>query len=288
MRYIFRYGVHVAGVSFAAATILTACGGDGVKTAGDTVSISGSTTVLPAISRAADDYTMQTGAKIIVNAGGSGGGFKQLAEGQTDIGMMSRDITAEERARFARHSFTVTAIGRDAVAPAVSSEIYDAGVTQLSFEQVTDIYMGRVDNWSAFGGPDRAIFAVDKEAGRGTRQVFARIVFGDKNMQAPGADLVVGSNNEEQTALAQSDSAIGMISFAWANADVRPLSITTANGAVAPTLDNVNSGAFPITRDLLIVTREDVSGQAKAFIDFVLSPEGQTHVVDAGYLPVNK
>lgn len=285
MSYFSRRSLIFTAAAITAAMSLTACGGDAPNKA---VSISGSTTVLPAISRAADDYTLQKGTKIIVNAGGSGGGFKQLAEGQTDIGMMSRDITNEERAQFARHSFKTIAIGRDAVAAAVSSEIYDAGVTALSFEQITDIYMGRVDNWSAFGGPDRAIFVVDKDAGRGTRQVFAEIVFGDKNIQAPGADLVVGSNNEEQTALAQSDSAIGMISFAWANDDVRPLAIITATGQVAATLDNVNSGAFPITRDLIIVTREDVSEEAQLFIEFVLSSEGQKHVVDAGYLPVNK
>jgi len=282
---ISRRSAALTALSFSAVMMLTGCGGGNDA---NTVSISGSTTVLPAISRAADDYAMQKEVKIIVNAGGSGGGFKQLAEGQTDIGMMSRDITQDEYDAFADHIFTSVIIGRDAVAPVVSSEIYEAGVTALSFEQITDIYMGRIDNWSELGGPDRPIFVIDKAAGSGTRQVFAQIVFGDKTALAPGADLVIGSNNEEQTALSQSDSAIGMLSFAWINDDVRALAIATPAGNVEANIDNVNTGAFPITRDLVIVIREDVSPAAQQFVNFMLSPEGQKHVADSGYLPVNK
>jgi len=282
---ISRRSAALTALSFSAAMMLTGCGGGNDA---NTVSISGSTTVLPAISRAADDYAMQKEVKIIVNAGGSGGGFKQLAEGQTDIGMMSRNITQDEYDAFAQHIFTSVIIGRDAVAPVVSSEIYEAGVTALSFEQITDIYMGRIDNWRELGGPDRPIFVIDKAAGSGTRQVFAQIVFGDKTALAPGADLVIGSNNEEQTALSQSDSAIGMLSFAWINDDVRALAIATPNGNVEANIDNVNTGAFPITRGLVIVIREDVSPAASQFVNFMLSPEGQKHVADSGYLSVNK
>jgi len=60
------------------------------------VSVSGSTTVLPAVSKSAEAYALETRQNIVVNAGGSGSGFNQLAEGQTDIGMMSRDITADD------------------------------------------------------------------------------------------------------------------------------------------------------------------------------------------------
>jgi len=89
--------------------MMTAC------TAPEAVYVSGSSTVLPPVSKAADMFTAETGISVIVNAGGSGGGFNQLAEGQTDIGMMSRNITAAEREAFSHLSFTEIAIGRDAV-----------------------------------------------------------------------------------------------------------------------------------------------------------------------------
>jgi len=253
------------------------------------VFVSGSTTVLPAVSKAADTYQMETGQSIVVNAGGSGSGFNQLAEGQTDIGMMSRDITSDEIARFKQYEFTPIAIGRDAVVPVVSSEIYDAGVTQLSFAQIKDIYTGRVDNWREFGGPDKAIFVIDKESSTGTRQTFFGIVMGDKKAEAGGADLVIGSNNEEQTAMTQSDAAIGMLSLAWLNDDVKGVAVETPSGAViAPTLENVRNGSYPIARDLTIIVRNDISPKAQAFVNYLLSPKGQVYVQESGYVPVNE
>jgi len=251
------------------------------------VSASGSTTVLPAISRAAEQFTFETGQLITVNAGGSGSGFNQLAEGQTDIGMMSRDITAGELAQFPNITFTPIAIGRDAVVPVVSSEIYNQGVTRLSLSDIAKIYKGESDNWSDFGGPDKAIFVIDKESSSGTRQTFMDIVMGDSKAEAPGADLVIGSNNEEQTAITQSDSAIGMLSIAWLNEDVKGVSIVLDNNQnIAPTLDNVQNGRFPIVRDLNIVIRDDISAPAQTFVDYLLSPAGQAFVEQSGYIKI--
>lgn len=255
----------------------------------EAVNISGSSTVLPAVSRAADLYTEQTQSVVVVNAGGSGSGFNQLAEGQTDIGMMSRDITPNEFEKFSALKFIQTPIGRDAVVPSISSEIYEAGVTALTLEQIADIYSGRVDNWSKFGGPDRPIFVIDKEASRGTRQIFMAIVLGNPKAQAAGADLVTGSNNEELTALTQSDSAIGMLSYAWLNDDVRGLSIITPKGdRIAPNLDTIRDGSFPFIRDLNVVTRSDISPAAQSFVDYLLGPQGQNAVEESGYIKVTE
>ena len=254
----------------------------------DVVSISGSTTLLPAVSTAAQAYQQQSGASIIVNAGGSGSGFNQLAEGQTDIGMMSRDITDSERANFAQHQFSTIAIGRDAVVPVISSEIYAAGVTEITPAQIAAIYSGKIDNWQILGGPDQAIFVIDKEVSSGTRQTFMQVIMGDAKAQALGADLVIGSNNEEQTALTQSDAAIGMLSLAWLNKDVKGLSLRMDdNRLITPDLDRIRDGSYPIARDLNLVIRQDISPKARAFIDYILSPQGQVFVEQAGYVAVS-
>jgi len=227
------------------AVIMTAC------TAPEAVYVSGSSTVLPPVSKAADMFTAETGISVIVNAGGSGGGFNQLAEGQTDIGMMSRNITAAELEAFNHLSFTEIAIGRDAVVPSISSEIYNAGVKSLTLSQIANIYTGDIKNWREVGGPDRDIFVIDKEVSRGTRQVFMDVILGDPKAEALGADLVTGSNNEEQTALVQSDAAIGMLSVAWLNDDVRGLSIVLDDGTlVEPSIKNIRAGTYPFVRDL--------------------------------------
>ena len=200
---------------------------------------------------------------------------------------MSRDITAEELARFPQITFTPIAIGRDAVAPVVSSEIYDAGVTSLSFADIAAIYSGDIDNWSQFGGPDQPILVVDKESSSGTRQTFMEVVMGDAGAVAAGADLVIGSNNEEQTAITQSDAAIGMLSHAWLNENVKGLAIRMEDGRlIDPSLETIRSGQFPITRDLNIIVRGDISPSAQKFVDYLLGERGQEFVVESGYIPV--
>ena len=264
-----------------ATVMMTAC------TAPEAVYVSGSSTVLPPVSKAADMFTAETGISVIVNAGGSGGGFNQLAEGQTDIGMMSRNITSEERAAFSHLSFTEIAIGRDAVVPSISSEIYNAGVKSLTLSQIADIYTGDIKNWRDVGGPDRDIFVIDKEVSRGTRQVFMDVILGDPKAEAPGADLVTGSNNEEQTALIQSDAAIGMLSVAWLNDDVRGLSIILDNGnLVDPSIENIRAGTYPFVRDLNVVRRADLKPAAEQFLTYLLDTDGQKIVENSGYIGV--
>lgn len=263
------------------ALLLSAC------SAPEAIYVSGSSTVLPPVSKAADQFSSETGISVIVNAGGSGGGFNQLAEGQSDIGMMSRNITQDELEAFNSLNFTEIAIGRDAVVPSISSEIYEAGVTALTIAQIASIYKGQVQNWAELGGPDRPIFVIDKEASRGTRQVFMQVVMGDPKAQAPGADLVTGSNNEEQTALVQSDAAIGMLSVAWLNEDVRGLSITLESGEVSQaSIENISAGKYPFVRDLNVVVRGDIKPSAQRFIDYLLGPEGQKKVEQSGYIGI--
>ncbi|MEO9884368.1 MAG: phosphate ABC transporter substrate-binding protein [Balneola sp.] len=255
----------------------------------ETINIGGSTTVLPVISNAADLYRQNNpNIRIIVNAGGSGVGINQVGENKLDIGMISRTITDEEKSKYPDVDFKTISIGKDAVVPVVSSEIYDAGITALTLQQIADIYSGRITNWSQIGGPDKEILCVDKETSRGTRHVFMEAVFGDKEAPAPGADLVLGSNNEEQTALIQSDAAIGMLSNAWLNSDVKGLTIVLSSGEkIEPTLSNISNGSFPITRDLLIVTNGDPTGKVKQFTDFILSEDGQKVVERTGYVRIN-
>jgi phosphate transport system substrate-binding protein len=114
-----------------------------------------------------------------------------------------------------------------------------------------------------------------------------KFVFGDSKARAPGARLVTGSNNEEQTKIAQSDAAIGMLSLAWINKDVAGVGIRIDGRTVEPTLENIRNGSFPIARNLNLVTAGAPTGAVKDFIDYLLGPEGQAIVQEAGYIPVN-
>lgn len=254
----------------------------------EAINVAGSTTVLPVVSKAAERFKMKhPDVHIIVNAGGSGVGINQLGERKIDIAMVSRDITKAEMNRYPDTNFVVHPVGMDAVVPVVSSEIYDAGIQTLTLKQIAKIYLGEIMNWKELGGPDKEILVVDKEKSRGTRHVFMKVVLGDEEAVAPGADLVLGSNNEEQTAVAQSDAAIGMLSNAWMNDDVKGMSITMPDHSVVqPTLENIMNGTFPITRELTLVTDGKPQGNNEEFIDFILSKEGQKIVEEAGYVGI--
>ncbi len=253
------------------------------------ITVVGSTTVLPIATRAAEKFVEKKngGISITVNGGGSGVGIQSAGSGRADIGMASRNITPRERKRFQNPGLRVLPVGRDAVVCVISSEVYSAGVQALSKEQIGDIYLGKIKNWQELGGPDREIVVIDKERHRGTRHVFMKYVFGNENARTPGARLVTGSNNEEQTKIAQSDSAIGMLSLAWINDDVVGVGIREGDEIIEPTLENVRRNRFPIARDLNLIVAGEPLGRVKEFVEFMLGPEGQNIVAESGYIPVH-
>lgn len=249
----------------------------------------GSTTVLPVVSNAVAEFTRtHPEVRITVSAGGSGVGIQGVGGGNLDIGMASREMTEQEIQRFGDRPFEVHVIGRDAVACVISSEVYDAGVKTLARDQIRKIYEGKIRNWKEVGGPDRPIVVIDKERHRGTRHVFMNYVFGNSKAIARGARLVTGSNNEEQAKVAQSDAAIGMLSFAWMNDDVRGVGLNIEGRIVQPTSRNVANGTWPIARNLNLLTASPARPEIEQFIQFLKGPEGQAIVEAAHYLPIRR
>jgi phosphate transport system substrate-binding protein len=255
---------------------------------GSRIQIVGSTTVLPIASRSAKKFMESSRTRVLVNAGGSGVGIHAVAQGRADIGMASRGISRNEKKRFEGSHLKIHPIGLDAVACVVSKEIYLAGVRHLTTKQVAAIYMGKIRNWQEVGGPDRKIVVVDKERHRGTRHVFMQYIFGNASQRTPGTLLVTGSNNEEQAKIAQSDSAIGMLSFAWLNEDVKAVSLRDQGKEFLPTWEVVRQGSYPMVRKLNFITAGEPVGEIKAFIEYMTGIEGQKVVGDSGYIPIDK
>jgi len=209
-----------------------------------------------------------------------------MIQGTAQLGMASRETTPEEQAKLTGHCENIV-IAADAVAVVVSKAVYNGGVHQLSLAQIAGIYRGEIRNWQEVGGPDAKILVIDKEASRGTRHVFAKAVLGSSHARADGASLISGSNNEEQAIVARSDNAIGMLSNAWLNDKVRGVDVVVAGKAIAPTIDHVRDGTYPIARGLHVLLPVDASAAAHDFVQYLLSPAGQAIVKKLGYLPVS-
>jgi len=246
--------------------------------------------VLPIITIAVEEFhDLYPDHKVLLNSGGSGVAINQVGAGQLHIGMISRDLTDEELGRHPDVEFTKHTIGRDAVLPVVSSEIFDAGIRVLSINEMRMILTGEVSNWQQLGGPDREILVIDKERSRGTRHVFMEAVMGDSEASVPAAGLVLGANNELQLAITQSNSAFSMLSFAWQNEHVKGLAIKMEDGTVIePSEENMRAGIYPIMRDIMLLTNGRPEGKNGLFIDFILSEKGQEIIEQTGYVRISQ
>ncbi len=252
-----------------------------------TLRVSGSSTVLPLIVDAAKAFkAIRPDIDITVAGGGSGTGINSALNGIVDIGMTSRRPTDSENKKLSAE-YEVIDIATDAVAVTVSKAVFESGVSQLSIDQVADIYRGKIKNWQDVGGEDKKILVIDKELSRGTRHVFADVILGNAKARAPGASIVSGSNNEERSIISRSDQAIGMLSFAWLNEQARGIGLALADGeTVYPNATNIMKDRYPIQRKLSIIVKKQRIKALTLFIDFLTSVDFHSIIEKNGYLPV--
>lgn len=244
--------------------------------------ITGSTTVLPAVERCAEVFNQnQDEIGVQVSSGGSGRGIQDAASGLADIGMASREVKEAEVKQFGGH-FVEHLIGYDAIAVVVSKEIYDAGVTGLSSEEVSKIYSGEIDNWKDVGGPDEMILPVARIPGSGTGDTFNEVIMGSSRAETEGVEVNAMENAEIKTLIVQSDKAIGYLGIGYAKTgDLRAVALD----GVAPSAANVKNRTYKLSRPLYLYTWNGTSKTEAEFIDFVLGPEGQRVMEEEGFFP---
>jgi phosphate transport system substrate-binding protein len=251
------------------------------------LSISGSTTVQPITQEAANEFMkLHQGVQVSVAGGGSGAGIKAAGSGQVDIGESSRVIKEGELILYPK--LVVTGIAKDSIAVVVNPSL--TGVLDLTFEQVAKIFAGEITNWSELGGPNHVINVYTREAGSGTLSTFNEYfmtpttgpVSGQWTRTISATASVKASNGEMKTAISGDAYGIAYISLGFVDSSVKALKI----GGVEATIQNVNSGAYPVQRVLWVFTNGQPSELEQAFIDYLLSPAGQKIVTDMGYIAI--
>ena len=267
------------------AALVSACGGTSTPgapvtdptTDNSTISVSGSTTVQPLAEKLAEAFmTENTGIRIDVQGGGSSVGVKAAGQGTSDIGMASREIKESELAEFPK--LNVVVIARDGIAIVANA---DVTVSDLTVEQVRDIFSGKITNWKDLGGEDENIIVVSREEGSGTRGAFEELVMG-KDALITASAILQPSNGSIRTTVSTTPYSIGYMSFGYLDDTIKAISI----GGIAPTEPNAADGSYPIVRPLNMLTNGEPTGAVKAFLDFILSDAGQKLVVEDGYIPV--
>jgi phosphate transport system substrate-binding protein len=252
-----------------------------------TIKISGSTTVLPIVQKAADQYmATHPDADIQVSGGGSGVGIQAIGAKTVDIGMSSREVTSAEMAKYT--SFVVTPVAQDGIAVIVnpSNEI-----KYITLDQIKNIYLGKITKWTEITGANvpgtnNQIVVIGRDSASGTRSYFDEVLLTKKT---PTKQMLEkNSNGAVLQTVAQTPGSIGYVSIGFVSGDVKALPIWyNADKIVAPSLTTVKDKTYPVSRDLYVITNGKPSGLAGDFITYILSAEGQKIVADEGYVTLS-
>jgi phosphate transport system substrate-binding protein len=229
--------------------------------------------------------------RISVTGGGSGTGIAALVNGTVDIANASRQIKPEEVTEAEAKGIQPVefVIARDAIAVIVNPE---NPVSELTLQQISDIYSGKINSWKEVGGEDRPIVRLSRETNSGTHVYFLETVLrlGDKeNKTLFSMDtLLLPSSEGIIYEVRQNPNAIGYDGLGYVPHDLKMIAIAKEQGGayILPSADTVNNGAYPIARDLYMYTAGQPTGVVKAYLDWILSPAAQTIVTKLGFVPI--
>ncbi len=252
-----------------------------------TVKISGSTTVLPIVQKAADQYmAAHPDADIQVSGGGSGVGIQAIGAKTVDIGMSSREVSADEKAKYP--SFVITPIAQDGIAVIVNPA---NTIPYITLDQIRDIYLGKITKWTEITGANvpgtnNQIVVVGRDSASGTRTYFDEVLLAKAT---PAKTMLEkNSNGAVLQTVAQTPGSIGYVSIGFVSADVSALPIWyNANRIIAPSLGTIKDRSYPVSRELYLITNGQPTGLTGDFIRYLLSPDGQKIVADEGYVTLS-
>lgn len=250
---------------------------------GGKIVLVGSTSVDPLAQKLAESYKASNpGVEIEIQAVGSSAGIKAAIDGSATIGMSSRELKEEEISE----GVTPHVICKDGIAVVVNPA---NPVQNLTKEQVQKIFLGEIKNWKEVGGNDEEILVVSRESGSGTRGAFEEILKVEKEVEGKKVSgLVENALQAEGTGavkanVASKANSIGYVSLGYIDDTIKTLQVE----GVDATAENIVSGTYPVARPFVLVTKGEVSPVDQAFLDFVMSSEGQAEVEKDGYIKVS-
>lgn len=258
----------------------------GLLPAEEKITIKGSDTMVILGQRWAEEYMKKhPEIELQVTGGGSGTGISALINGTTDICNSSRPMKDSERNQL-KEKFGSRGVEIKCALDGLSIYVNQLNpVKDLTLGQIKGIYTGTITSWKALGGPDEKIILYGRENNSGTYVYFKDEVLGGEDFAGttqhmPGTAAVVNAVTKDRWGIGYGGSAYGQ--------GIRevPVRKDTLSPALSPTMENIKSGAYPISRFLYMYVRTRPAGAMKAYIDWILGDEGQKIVTDVGYFPI--
>ncbi|MDQ0202817.1 phosphate ABC transporter substrate-binding protein [Pectinatus haikarae] len=255
-----------------------ASSGSGDKTALEgKVSASGSTALLPMLKPAQEAFEKEH-EKVTINIAGGGSftGMNQVSEGAVDIGNSDVDLPDEYKDKgLVDHKV--------AVAPFVLITSTDNKVSNLTMQQATDIFTGKITNWKEVGGDDQPITIIHRAKSSGSRAIITATIL--KGQEFTDNASIQDSNGAVLKGVATTPGSIGYVDGAYADKSVKTFSLD----GVAFSAQAVIDGKYPVYGYEHMYTKGEPKGAVKAFIDYVMGDEFQNSQVEKlGFIPVNK
>ena len=255
--------------------------------------IKGSDTMVNLGQAWAEAFMKQSqGTSVAVTGGGSGTGITALVNNTCDIAEVSREMKESEIKLAESKGFSpykiVVALDGLAVVVNPSNKVSD-----LTIDQLGDIFTGKIKNWKEMGGRDAKIVLLSREVNSGTHVYFKEHVLrrgkADGKEEFAAEALLLSSSQAIADEVSQNLDAIGYYGMGYITAKEKAIMIAKDKSVpyVAPTMANVLNGSYPISRPLLMYTKGEPKGLVKTFIDYVLSPAGQEIVKKLDFVPIS-
>ena len=241
-----------------------------------TVATDGSTSMEKVIGALSESFMANNAdATVTYNPTGSGSGITAVQEGTCDIGLSSRALKDEEKAAGLKE----TVLAYDGIAIIVHP---DNPVSDLTIEQIAQLYTGEITNWKDVGGNDAEVVLIGREAASGTRDGFESIT-GTKEKCQYRQELT--STGDVITAVSQNPDAIGYASLASIKDSVKALNVD----GVTPSEATVKDGSYKVQRPFVLVTVEGkaLTPVAQAFFDYAASSDAAAIIAKAGAVAAN-
>jgi len=256
------------------------------------IQIKGSDTMVNLGQAWAEEFSKANpGVNAAVTGGGSGTGIAAMIAGTTDIAISSRTMKEKEINKAKQNGIEPFEIRAALDGLAVVAHPSNP-VSQLTIDQLADIFTGKIKNWKEVGGNNLQIVILSREINSGTHVYFKEHVLrkGDeKSVEefSPMA-LLMSSSQAIAEEVSQNPNAIGYYGMGYISQKQKVISVAKdANSPyIGPVMENVQDNSYPISRPLLLYTKGQPQGIVKAFVDFALSAEGQEIVKKTDFVPV--
>lgn len=275
-------------IGLAFSSILVACssttdsqGNQNNNQLSGTLTSVGSTAMQPFVEEASKTFmTNNPGVQINVQGGGSGQGLTATMNDTADLG--NSDIFAEEKEKIDASKLVDHKAFVVGIAPVVNPQV---GVTNLTQQQLIDIFTGKIKNWKDVGGKDQTIVLVNRPESSGTRATFAKFALKDNQEFRGKGGIVEDSSGTVRKIIGQTQGAIGYLAFSYVDDTVKALTLD----GIQATNENVTTDKWKVWAYQHIYTNANGKNKQleEAFIKYILSDEIQKNLVTKlNYIPI--